>query len=152
VRVVFTKIEDKGRRMCQWDAVRTKGIRVPGTLMGAGGTDLPHDLNQYVIEAATGYRNGFWGLVAKGATFKTTGRKRTKPGRAVIAEHRDELLESEQLAARHSTAWRAGEKTPVTESLDRALAQWTALRPGEELRFEWPSPVGTVEPSDARTA
>lgn len=147
MRVDFTKIEQKGRLMVRWDAVRAKGQKVPGTLMGVGhGGTLPHDLGQYVIEAATGYPRGFWGLLERGATFKTTGRKRTKPGRAVIAEHRDELLESEQLAARHLTAWHGGESTPVTDALDRAQAQWTALQPGERIHFEWPSATGTVEP------
>lgn len=147
MHVVFTRIENKGRPLCRWDAERGRRIRVPGTVMGAGGSDLPHDLAQYVIEAATGYPNGFWGLVAKGATFKTTGRKRTRPGRAVIAEHRSELLESEQLAARHLVLWRAGESTPVTSALDRALDQWSALRTDERLHFDWPSPVGTVMPA-----
>lgn len=146
VHVDFTKIEDKGRRMCRWEAVRNRGIRVPGTLMGVA-DDLPHDLAQYVIEAATGYELGFWGLVAKGATFKTTGRKRTRPGRAIIATHRAELLESEQVAARHLVQWRSGATTPVTEALDRAMAQWRELRTDQRLAFDWPSPVGVVEPA-----
>ena len=147
MRVEFVKIEDKGRRMVRWDAVRNRGIKVPGTLMGVGRTDtLPHDLGQYVIEAATGYPNGFWGLLAKGATYKTTGRKRTKPGRAIIASHRDDLLESEQLAARHLTQWHAGATTPVTEALARAQQQWVALQTDQRIAFDWPSPVGTVEP------
>ena len=50
----------------------------------AGEKGIPHDLAQYVIEAATGYQGGFWDLVSKGATFKSTGRRRTKPGRAVM--------------------------------------------------------------------
>src|SRR4051812_9711494 len=78
VVVDFVRIEDKGRRYCRWDAVRAKRTRVPGPMMGVG-FDLPHDLAQYVVEAATAYPNGFWGLVAKGATFKSTGRRRTKP-------------------------------------------------------------------------
>jgi len=148
VQVDFIRIEDKGRLLVRWDAVRARGVKVPGTLMGVGhGGALPHDLGQYVIEAATGYEDGFWGLLAKGATFKTTGRKRTKPGRAVIASNRAELLESEQLAARHLTAWHAGETTPVTEALDRVLDQWRDLGPDERIHFAWPSPVGTVVPA-----
>ena len=144
--MAFVKIEEKGRRMVRWDAVRSRGIVVPGTLMGVGRTDaLPHDLGQYVIEAATGFPNGFWGLLAKGATYKTTGRKRTRPGRAVIAAHRDELLESEQLAARHLTQWHAGETTPVTEALDQVHRQWLGLRLDQRIVFVWPSPVGVVE-------
>ena len=91
--------------------------------MGVG-ESLPHDLAQYVIEAATGYHRGFWGLVAIGATFKSTGRKRTRPGCAVIAEHRDELIASEALAGQHLARWTAGETTPVTEALSVALTQW----------------------------
>ena len=64
----------------------------------AGEKGIPHDLAQYVIEAETGYRDGFWELISKGATFKSTGRRRTKPGRAVIADHRDELAGAEKLA------------------------------------------------------
>ena len=108
---------------------------------------MPHDLAQYVVEAATSCPNGFWGLVARGATFKSTGRGVTKPGRAVIVRHRDDLMASEHLAGCHLMAWKAGDASPVSAALDRALAQWQRLAPGERLRFEWPSSVGTVEPA-----
>lgn len=74
----------------------------------AGAKGLPHDLAQYVIEAATGYRDGFWELVSKGATFRSTGRRRTRPGRALIAEHRKELAGAENLAGEHLQRWNAG--------------------------------------------
>jgi hypothetical protein len=86
----------------------------------------------------------FWGLLARGATFKSTGRKRTKPGRAVIAEHRAELIDSEALAGRHLGEWHAGVTTPVTQALDAALDQWRQLAVGDRLVFEWPSPRGRV--------
>jgi hypothetical protein len=110
----------------------------------AVGRRLPHDLAQYVVEAGTGYANGFWGLIAKGATFKSTGRKRTKPGRAVIVEHRAELIDSEVLAGRHLRAWGEEEATPVTEALDAAHDQWQQLLLGERLVFEWPSSHGRI--------
>jgi hypothetical protein len=144
VRVEFYKPSEK-RRSCAWEATRGKRTVVPGTFMGVGNS-IPHDLAQYVIEAATGYKLGFWGLVAKGATFKSTGRKRTKPGRAVIAEHRQELIDSEQLAGEHLARWHNGETTPVTEALRTAFGQWRALAIGERLVFEWPSPHGTIAP------
>jgi hypothetical protein len=112
----------------------------------AAGKGLPHDLAQYVIEAATGYRGGFWGLVSKGATFKSTGRRRTKPGRAVIAEHRSELAGAERLAGEHLQRWTAGEKSSVTDALNRALAQWRELSMAECLGFDWPSASGVVGP------
>ena len=113
MRVQFAK--DPEKRLVRWDALVGKRTRVPGSVMAVN-KDLPHDLAQYVIEASAGTRNGFWGCVAAGATFKSTGRKRTKPGRAVIAQHRAELVESEKLAGAHLHAWRAGERTTVTRA------------------------------------
>lgn len=114
--------------------------------MGGAAPDRPpHDLIQYVVEAATGYENGFWDLIAKGATFRTTGRKRTKPGRALIAELRAELQESERLANEHIAAWRAGDGTPVADALTDAARQWASMNVGDRLVFEWPSPRGAIE-------
>lgn len=107
---------------------------------------IPHDLAQYVIEAATGYRGGFWELVSKGATFKSIGRKRTKPGRAVIAEHRAELAGAERLAGEQLQRWKAGETSPVTDALSQAFDQWKGLSPAECLTFDWPSANGVVGP------
>jgi hypothetical protein len=145
VRVEFTKLENKGRGRCRWDAVRGKRTLVPGTTMALG-KSIPHDLAQYVIEAASGYRHGFWDLVAQGATFKSTGRRRTKPGRAVIADHRAELRGCEQLAGLHMSLWKARQTSVVTNALDRAYAQWQALGGDERLVFCWPSAQGTIEP------
>ena len=112
----------------------------------AGEKGIPHDLAQYVIEAETGYRDGFWELISKGATFKSTGRRRTKPGRAVIADHRDELAGAEKMAGEHLHRWRAGESSSVSEALDRALLQWNGLSAHECLIFDWPSARGSVGP------
>jgi hypothetical protein len=142
VRVAFFKPSEK-HALCGWEAVRGKRTVVPGTVMAAGAS-LPHDLAQYVIEAATAYEHGFWGLLAKGATYKSTGRKVTKPGRALIVAHRAELAASEALAAQHLRVWGAGPATPVSDALDAALAQWRALEFGERLVYEWPSSRGIV--------
>lgn len=112
----------------------------------AAGATIPHDLAQYVIEAATGTQNGFWGLVSRGTTFKSTGRKRTKPGRALIAEHRDDLDASEVLAGEHKARWRRGEPTPVTEALSQAAARWAELEVGDRLIFEWPAASSETPP------
>ena len=112
MRVEFTKHEKNGRVACAWTATRGKRTEVPGSLMPAG-KDIPHDLGQYVVEAATGYADGFWGLIDRGATFKSTGRKATRPGRAIIRDHRAELDASEGLAGAHLAAWRAGRHLPA---------------------------------------
>jgi hypothetical protein len=116
----------------------------------AVGHEIPHDLGQYVIEAATGYEYGFWGSVEKGATFKSTGRRLTKPGRAVVAMHRRELAASEQLAGVHLGWWKSKRPGLVSVALDRALAQWRGMGSGDRLVFDWPSAEGTVEPSGHR--
>jgi hypothetical protein len=116
----------------------------------AAGKGIPHDLGQYVIEAATSYENGFWGLVSKGATFKSTGRRKTKPGRQVIVEHRGDLADSEKLAGLHMALWAAGRDGPVSRALDEAMKQWVELGPGDVLVFDWPSPRGRIESKIAR--
>jgi hypothetical protein len=148
VRVEFFKPSEK-HALCGWVATRRKRTVVPGPTMAAG-KDLPHDLAQYVIEAATGYERGFWGLLAAGATFRSTGRRPTTPGRALIAANRQALVDSEMLAGAHMAAWRRGDVTPVTAALDDALAQWRGLTVGERLVLEWPAPSGKVVPPTER--
>jgi hypothetical protein len=142
MRVAFYR--DDEARVCGWNAVRGKRTRIPGTVMALGRGGISHDLAQYVVEASTGYQVGFWGLLSRGATFKSTGRKRTQPGRALIATHRPELGQSEQIAAIHLGAWLSGGETEVTAALTAASKQFSALRPDEELLFDWPSARGTI--------
>jgi len=142
MRVAFEK--DLEHRCIRWNAVVGKRTRVPGPVMGIN-KGIPHDLAQYVIEAGAGEHNGFWGCIEQGATFKSTGRKRTKPGRAVIAKHRAAVVASEHLANAHMHAWRSGDRTPVTSALTKAEKQWRQLGKNEVLVFEWPSTEGKIE-------
>ena len=137
-------VHDERKRISGWVAQRSARSSVPGSLM-AYGNSTPHDLVQYVVEAATGYQLGFWGLVARGATFKSTGRRRTKPGRALVAQHRAELRASEHLAGAHVAQWRAGAVTPVTSALNEVRDQWASLQVGDALVFDWPSPNGRID-------
>jgi hypothetical protein len=79
------------------------------------------------------------------ATFKSTGRKRTKPGRVVIAANRKEIGDSEHLAGHHLASWYGGEQTRVTAALNAAVKQWRRLRANARLVFEWPNPRGRIE-------
>ena len=105
----------------------------------ASHTDLPHDLAQFVVEAALGLEEGFWNLVANGATFKSLGRRPTKPGRQLIADHRAELNQAEGIVSAHVEAWRDGNPTSLGPALDAMLARWRGLHVGEELVVEWPT-------------
>ena len=126
----------KDGRTCSWVALRPKRVRVPGPTMAAG-ADVPHDLATFVIEQALGIRHGFWGCVSAGATFRTLGRKRTEPGKAVIKRHFTELDEAETRVNEVYFAWRAGGATPVNEALDEMLAAWRNLGEHEELVLRW---------------
>ena len=147
MRVAFF-IHDPQKRISGWEAVIGKRRRVPGSFMGGARRDqLPHDLLQYIVEAGTGCEHGFWGLVAKGATFRSTGRRLTKPGRALIARHRAELQAAEYLPNEHLAAWHAGERTPIAAALEAAGRQWAAMSVGDRLVFRWPSMDGVIEPA-----
>jgi hypothetical protein len=139
MKVIFSKSHDG--RLCSWRAELPKHRQLQGSTMAArsGRIDLPHDLAQYVVEVTFGLEEGFWNLVANGATFKSLGRRRTKPGRQLIAAHREALNEAEKVVNDHVAAWRDGEPTPVGPALDAMLARWRALPVGEELVVEWPT-------------
>jgi hypothetical protein len=150
VRVHFYR--DDEARIAGWNAVRGARTRVPGTMMALGRGEISHDLAQYVIEAAVGYQFGFWGLLSRGATFKSTGRKRTQPGRALIAAHRTELDAAERLAAMHLDVWRRGGDGPVSDALSAAAAQFAGLHPGEQIEFVWPAAHGVIRPATDRAS
>jgi hypothetical protein len=139
MKVSFEKSDD-GRR-CSWWAEQPGRRRLRGSTMAARSarTGLPHDLAQFVVEDGLGLEHGFWNLVANGATFERVGRRRTRPGRQLIAAYRVELNEAEGTVNAHVRAWRDGRPTPVGPALRAMAARWRARRPGEELVVEWPA-------------
>lgn len=137
MKVTFTKLVEK--RISTWTATRGKRTVVPGSSMALGRGGMPHDLEQLVVEAVVGLEHGFWGSVAEGATFRSLGRKRTKPGRAVIRRNRTEIELSEHIVHDHVDRWRAGKPTPCSERLTEFDERWRALADGESLTVHWPT-------------
>ena len=151
MQVAFYKGD--GGRLCGWVATPPHRRSFEGTTMAAG-RDLPHDLAQLVVERALGVHEGFWGLLANGATFKSVpGRRVTEPGRALVREHVRSLEATEGIANAHVDAWRRGAPTPVGPALDVMYARWLALPVGERLCVEWevqrlpPAGRGTGRPA-----
>ena len=142
--MAFYKLVEK--RVSTWNAVRGKRTRIPGTTMALGRGGMPHDLTQLIVEASLGLEHGFWGSVASGATFRSTGRKRTRPGRAVIAQNRKSLDEAEHVAGDHVRRWISGAPTPCRQALDEFDRRWADLGDGEGLVVTWPTLV-CKEPS-----
>ena len=136
MRVEFYKGGDG--RVCGWVATPPKRRSFQGSTMAAG-RDVPHDLTQFVIEHALDIRDGFWGLLAHGASFASVpGRRPTQPGRALVRQYHAALMAVEGVVNMHHLAWQRGEPTPVAPALDAMLARWRALPEGERLVLEWP--------------
>jgi hypothetical protein len=108
--------------------------------MPTGRGVIPHDLVHLATEAMLGLEFGFWGLVARGATFRRgTDRRRTRPGRALIAVHRSDLHQAEALGNAHHQAWLDGRPTPLAPTFDRLARLWQDLPDGGSLQVEWPT-------------
>ena len=139
MKIMFSKADDG--RLCSWRAAPPKRRPFQGSTMAsrAGRTELPHDLGTFVVEATLGLEYGFWNLVANGATFKSLGRRRTRPGRQLIVAHRKELDKAEGVVNAHIEAWRDGAPTLTGPALEAMLVRWQALAVGEELVVEWPT-------------
>src|SRR2546423_14717796 len=105
-------------RLCGWIATPPHRRAFQGSTMAAG-RNCPHDLTQFVIERALDIRDGFWGLLAHGATFDSVpGRRVTRPGRALVRAHWAALNAVEGVVNAHYLAWQRGDATPVGPTLD----------------------------------
>ena len=142
-------------RAAWWEAVRPTRGRVVGGFMPIGRGRIPHDLGHMATEAHFGIADGFWGLLALGATFDHGTRQRpTKPGRQLIRDHRAGLEAAEALGNQHHFAWRDGEPTPVGPTFDRLATLWDDTPDGGTLTIRWPSlgVVAVTSPGDAELA
>ena len=127
-------------RLAWWEAVRPTRGRVVGGYMPIGKGRIPHDLGHMATEAHFGITDGFWGLLARGATFDHGTRQRpTQPGRQLIRDHRAGLQRAEALGNHHHGAWSRGEATEVGPTFDHLARQWDALPDAGTLTIRWPS-------------
>ena len=125
-------------RVCGWIATPPHRRPIQGSTMAAG-RDLPHDLTQFTIERALDIRDGFWGLLAHGAWFKSVpGCRPTSQGRALVRAHQPSLVAVEGIVNGHYLAWKQGRETPLKPALDAMYARWLSVSDGERLTLEWP--------------
>jgi hypothetical protein len=139
--VRFEKVD--GAPACRVVAWRRTGKPFPVSCMG-GASRLPHDLGTFVVERELALRGGFFNLTAHGAIFRSSGRRMTTPGRALILAHRAELDEAEKAVNAAQAAWRAGRPTPAAAALTEADRAWADLSSGGSLELSWttfPLPV-----------
>ena len=119
---------------------------------------IPHDLVHFAAEAHFGIEDGFWGLLARGATFKRgTDRRPTRPGRALIAENREGLNAAEHTGNAHHTLWLEGKPTPVSPTFDHLAERWLATPDNGTLTVYWPmsyqdvAAISTATPAGGRS-
>lgn len=123
-----------------WEAVRETRGRVRGGHMPIGRGVVPHDMGHLATEATLRIDDGFWGLLAQGATFaRGTDQRPTAPGRALVAEHRAELEHAEQVGNHHLFAWIGGQATEVGPTFDSLAARWREVPDGGTMTLRWPT-------------
>ena len=112
---------------------------IRGGYMPIGHGVIPHDLVHFATEAHFGIEDGFWGLLARGATFKRgTGGRQTRQGRALVAKNRAGLNAAEHLGNANHTLWIEGKPTPVSPTFNRLAEQWLAVPDNGTLTVHWP--------------
>ncbi|MGX1128018.1 hypothetical protein RKD49_000208 [Streptomyces glaucescens] len=130
-------------------------VRLPAQPVGP---TMPHDLVHAVVETALGIDDGFWGAMARGATFQgfelvTPGRHR-RSGMKVLRRGGDAVMAAELSVNWAYRAWRGlptegrgvGSAPLDSDALARtvprlnaAAARWAAVPQGGELVWRWGS-------------
>ncbi|UYQ61799.1 hypothetical protein [Streptomyces peucetius] len=128
-------------------------IRLPAQPVGPS---MPHDLVHAVVETALGIDDGFWGAMARGATFQgfvliSPGRHR-RSGMKVLRRGGDAVMAAELSVNWAHRVWRglpaegrgvgpapldAEALARTGPRLDTAAARWAAVPEGGELLWRW---------------
>lgn len=137
VQVTFRKAVGP-RDYPPWVARRHKS-RIVGSGLGSDPRYLPHDIVTFLVERELGIKDGFFGTVAAGGTFRSMQKKRTAHGKQAIARNRTGLDRAEQVVNRVWSDWKAGVPTPCSALLTAAEDEWMSLPPGGELTLDWPT-------------
>jgi hypothetical protein len=103
----------------------------------AGASRMPHDLATFVVEQNLSIAGGFFNLVAHGAVFRSSGRRLTRPGRALIIANRTALEDAERRVHQEQSLWDRHLPTPAGPTLTDADDRWRALDPGGCVEFPW---------------
>ena len=63
----------------------------------------------------------------------------TRPGRALITEHRAGLTTAENIGNAHHARWLEGQPTPAAPTFDRLADEWLAVPDDGTLTVCWPA-------------
>lgn len=121
-----------------WVARRHKS-RIVGSGLGSDPRHLPHDIVTFLVERELGIKDGFFGTVAAGGTFRSMRKKRSRNGKEAIARNRSGLDRAEHVVNRVWSDWKAGVPNPCSAILTAKEEEWMGLPPGGELSLVWPT-------------
>lgn len=150
--ITFRKLPDNQHE------VLVRGRRGPDVRLPAQpvGPTMPHDLVHAVVETALGIDDGFWGAMARGATFQgfglvAPGRHR-RSGMKILRRDGDRVMAAELGVNWAYRVWRglptegrgvgrapldADALARTGPRLDAAAARWAAVAEGGELLWRW---------------
>src|SRR6185295_13549449 len=115
VLIVFTKPKGTPVLTCtRDDGTSTYSKSAHGPFFG------PHDLMHYAVETTLGFRDSFFGLIARGrtiASFNEPGAAANLPPEAILTEHIVNLLQQEQASGAIARA------DEFNQTLDASLKQ-----------------------------
>ncbi|MER7730396.1 hypothetical protein ABTX80_05875 [Streptomyces erythrochromogenes] len=122
----------------------------------ATGPTMPHDLVHAAVESALGITDGFWGAMARGATFEgfetTAPTRHRRSGMKVLRRGGEAVMRAElcvnwtyRVWSGLSTAGRGVGRSPLDEgqvalacaALDRAAERWAEVAEGGTLTWRW---------------
>ncbi|MFI8104561.1 hypothetical protein [Streptomyces sp. NPDC086023] len=148
----FRKLPDNQHEILVRDR-RGPDVRLPAQPTGP---TMPHDLVHAVVESALGLDDGFWGAVARGATFQgfepVEPSRHRRSGLKVLRRGGDAVLAAElsvnwayRVWSGLPTSGRGVGRPPLGEAelartgaaLDEAAARWAAVPEGGSLVWRW---------------
>jgi hypothetical protein len=94
-------------------------------------------LATFVIERNLSTPGGFFNLVAHGAVFRSSGRRITRSGRALIVANRAALEDAERTVNHVQSLWDRRLPSPAGPDLTEADDRWRALDLGRFFELAW---------------
>ncbi|MFI8449337.1 hypothetical protein [Streptomyces erythrochromogenes] len=152
MEIIFRKLPDDRHDLEVRDR-RGPDVRL---MSQATGPTMPHDLVHAAVESALEITDGFWGAVARGATFEgfetTVPTRHRRSGMKVLRRGGDAVLRAElsvnwayRVWSGLSTESRGVGRSPLDErqvalacaALDGAAARWADVAVGGTLTWRW---------------
>lgn len=152
MEIIFRKLPDNRHDLEVRDR-RGPDVRL---MSQATGPSMPHDFVHAAVESALAITDGFWGAMARGATFEgfepTTPTRHRRSGLKVLRRGGEAVLRAElcvnwayRVWSGLSTEGKGAGRSPLDgrqvalacAALDRTAERWAGLGEGRTLTWRW---------------